>query len=67
MAEGVRTAKSAHDLAAREGVPMPIVNEVYSVLYENKSPKAAVYDLMVREAHRGGAVARIEVYLRARV
>jgi glycerol-3-phosphate dehydrogenase (NAD(P)+) len=52
VAEGVRTAKSAHDLAQREGVSMPIVAEVYRVLYEGKDPRAAVYDLMVREAHR---------------
>jgi glycerol-3-phosphate dehydrogenase (NAD(P)+) len=52
VAEGVRTAKSAHDLARREGVPMPIVHEVYSVLYEHKEPKVAVWDLMVREAHK---------------
>jgi glycerol-3-phosphate dehydrogenase (NAD(P)+) len=52
VAEGVRTAKSAFDLAKRENVPMPIVQEVYSVLYENKEPKAAVFDLMVREAHK---------------
>ncbi len=51
VAEGVRTARSAQALAAREGVPMPIVGEVYKVLYEGKDPKAAVRDLMVREAH----------------
>lgn len=51
VAEGVRTSKSAFDLSKREGVPMPIVSEVYSVLYEKKDPKAAVFDLMVREAH----------------
>src|SRR5580693_3079896 len=38
VAEGVRTAKSAYDLAQREGVNMPIVSEVYAVLYQNKPP-----------------------------
>jgi glycerol-3-phosphate dehydrogenase (NAD(P)+) len=52
VAEGVRTAKSAFDLARREGVLMPIVSEVYAVLYEGKTPRAAVSDLMTREAHR---------------
>ena len=28
---------------------MPITEEVYRVLYEDKDPKAAVNDLMVRE------------------
>ncbi len=52
VAEGVRTAKSAFDLAKREQVAMPIVEEVYSVLYEDKDPRTAVFDLMVREAHK---------------
>lgn len=50
VAEGVRTTKSAFELAKREGVPMPIIEQVYSVLYEEKEPKAAMWDLMVREA-----------------
>lgn len=49
VAEGVRTAKSAHDLAAKLDVEMPITDEVYRVLYEKKSPKQAVMDLMTRE------------------
>jgi len=49
VAEGVRTAKSAHDLAHRLGVEMPITNEVYSVLYGDKPVHQAVKDLMARE------------------
>lgn len=52
VAEGVHTARSAYELSQRECVPMPIVSEVYAVLYGGKSPLAAVRDLMVREAHR---------------
>lgn len=48
VAEGVRTAKSAHDLALREGVDMPITNEVYKALYEGKSPISAVESLFGR-------------------
>ena len=51
VAEGVKTTKSAHDLAARLGVDMPITTEVYRVLYEGKSPRRAVVDLMGRELH----------------
>jgi glycerol-3-phosphate dehydrogenase (NAD(P)+) len=51
VAEGVKTAKSAHDLAQRLGVDMPITAEVYRVLYEGKSPRHAVADLMGRELH----------------
>jgi glycerol-3-phosphate dehydrogenase (NAD(P)+) len=48
VAEGVRTAKSAHDLGVRLGVELPITNEVYAVLYEGKDLSAAVQDLLTR-------------------
>jgi glycerol-3-phosphate dehydrogenase (NAD(P)+) len=49
VAEGVKTAKAARALANKFGVDMPIVEEVYLLLYENKDPKQAVKDLMSRE------------------
>ncbi len=49
VAEGVRTAKAARDLARKYKVDMPIVDEVYLLLYEGKDPKRAVKDLMKRE------------------
>ncbi|HEX9298023.1 MAG TPA: NAD(P)H-dependent glycerol-3-phosphate dehydrogenase [Polyangiaceae bacterium] len=48
VAEGVKTAKSAYDLGRKCNVEMPITTEVYEVLYEGKSPKQAVSDLMGR-------------------
>ncbi len=48
VAEGVKTAASAHALAEREGVDMPITTEVYRALYESKSPGAAVESLLGR-------------------
>ena len=48
MAEGVRTAKSAHELATKLGVDMPITAEVHAVLYEDKPVLRAVQDLMGR-------------------
>jgi glycerol-3-phosphate dehydrogenase (NAD(P)+) len=48
VAEGVRTAKSAFDLARRENVDMPITTEVYRALYEGKSPISAVESLLGR-------------------
>ena len=48
VAEGVKTTKSAYDLAHKLGVDMPITTEVYRVLYEGKSPRQAVSDLMTR-------------------
>jgi glycerol-3-phosphate dehydrogenase (NAD(P)+) len=49
VAEGVKTAKSAFDLSNRLGVDMPIMREVYQVLYEDKPLLKAVADLMARE------------------
>jgi glycerol-3-phosphate dehydrogenase (NAD(P)+) len=49
VAEGVKTAKSAHDLGRRLGVELPIIDECYRVLYEDKPCIDAVRDLMGRE------------------
>jgi glycerol-3-phosphate dehydrogenase (NAD(P)+) len=49
VAEGVKTAKAARDLAQKYDIAMPIVEEVYQLLYEGKDPKRALNDLMQRE------------------
>ncbi len=49
VAEGVRTAKAAHNLAQKLGVEMPITAEVYRILYEGKRPQDALMDLMTRD------------------
>jgi glycerol-3-phosphate dehydrogenase (NAD(P)+) len=49
VAEGVPTTKSAYALASRYKVEIPIIKEVYLVLYKNKSPLKAVKDLMTRQ------------------
>lgn len=46
--EGVRTAKAAHQLAEKYEVSMPLTESLYSVLFENVSPKSAVDQLMGR-------------------
>ncbi|MBI5970248.1 MAG: NAD(P)-dependent glycerol-3-phosphate dehydrogenase [Deltaproteobacteria bacterium] len=48
VAEGVRTSKAAMGLANSLGVEMPIIAEVFKVIAEGKSPKAAVMELMTR-------------------
>jgi glycerol-3-phosphate dehydrogenase (NAD(P)+) len=48
LAEGYPTARSAHRLAKEKNVPTPIIDEVYSLLYEGKEPKKAVRDLISR-------------------
>jgi glycerol-3-phosphate dehydrogenase (NAD(P)+) len=50
VAEGVRTARAASGLAHRHGVEMPIVREINAVLFEGKSCRKAVNDLMERDA-----------------
>jgi len=48
VAEGVRTTRSARELGSRAGVEMPIVEEMYRILYEDSSPREAVARLMGR-------------------
>ena len=50
VAEGVRTTRSAMELAQKHHVDMPITGEVFEVLFNGKNPRQAVTDLMTREA-----------------
>lgn len=49
VVEGVYSAKAALALARKYNVALPIIEEVNKVLFENKSAKEAVTDLMLRE------------------
>ena len=49
VVEGYRNTKEVHMLAKRMGVEMPIVEQVYQVLYCGKSAKLAASDLLSRE------------------
>ena len=48
VVEGVRTTKAAYQLAQKYDVPMPITAELYDVLFNDKEPKQAVDELMIR-------------------
>jgi glycerol-3-phosphate dehydrogenase (NAD(P)+) len=48
VAEGIPTTLSARQLAVREGVEMPIIEQVYQILYRKKAPRKALVDLMSR-------------------
>ncbi|MDD5561390.1 MAG: NAD(P)-dependent glycerol-3-phosphate dehydrogenase [Candidatus Omnitrophica bacterium] len=50
VAEGISTAKSAYALSLKYKVDMPITKEVYRLLYQNKSPRQVVKDLMTRKS-----------------
>ena len=49
VAEGVRTARAVHSIAASKNIEMPICEEVYRVLYEDKEASRALKDLMTRQ------------------
>jgi glycerol-3-phosphate dehydrogenase (NAD(P)+) len=48
IAEGVATTQSAKALAERHHIEMPIVEETYRILFEDKDPREATMDLMTR-------------------
>jgi len=48
VAEGVGTCRAAHQLGIKCGVDLPIVNQMYEVLYEDKNPREAIRELMER-------------------
>lgn len=50
VAEGVPTAKGIRTLAKAAGVEIPIIEEIYAVLYENRPAKEAIISLMTRSA-----------------
>lgn len=54
VAEGVKTTESAFGLAKRLGVDMPITEKVYQILYEGKSAREAVIELMTRDLKAEG-------------
>lgn len=49
VVEGFRNAKEVYNLASRVGVEMPITEQIYQVLYQQKDPRAAALDLLGRE------------------
>ncbi len=48
VAEGVKTTLSAYEISQMRGVEMPITEQIYLTLFENKAPMEAMYDLMTR-------------------
>jgi glycerol-3-phosphate dehydrogenase (NAD(P)+) len=48
VAEGIRNTRSVYLLSRRLNAEMPIVEQMYKVIYEGKQPDEAVRDLMQR-------------------
>ena len=49
VAEGVKTTLSAYQLAIKLKVDVPIIEQMYQILYQAKDPRQAVNDLMLRD------------------
>jgi glycerol-3-phosphate dehydrogenase (NAD(P)+) len=49
IAEGVKNSRVIARLAHERGVEMPIIEQMVEVIYEGKSPRQALRDLMTRE------------------
>ncbi len=49
VAEGVPNTESLWHCARKEGVRMPLLDEVHAVLYQSKSPKDALRELLGRD------------------
>jgi glycerol-3-phosphate dehydrogenase (NAD(P)+) len=58
VAEGVPATYSVHQLGLQRKIDLPIVGEVYRCLYEGKSAKACVQDLLTRPPI--GEMSRVE-------
>lgn len=49
VVEGVYSSRAAYELSIKYQVSMPIIEQVYKVLFENKDVQEAVVDLMERD------------------
>ena len=49
VAEGIRNSLSMTRLARKSGIEMPITEQMMEVMYEGKTPRQALEDLMTRE------------------
>jgi glycerol-3-phosphate dehydrogenase (NAD(P)+) len=48
IAEGVHTARAAYLFGRKEKLEFPVINEIYSIIYEQKEPAESVMALMTR-------------------
>ncbi len=49
VAEGVPTTKSAYECARTLNIDTPIIDEVYALLYQKKTPARAMQELLERD------------------
>ena len=51
--EGIHATKAVYEVMREEGINIPLTEQAYYVLYENKKPSDARYDLMTRDLKHG--------------
>lgn len=49
VAEGVNSTQSAYELIQSRNVKAPIIEEMYQMLFKNKSPRDSIKDLLARQ------------------
>lgn len=49
VVEGIPNTKNLYDLAKAKGVRTPIIDEIYGILYESKSPEEVLSELLNRD------------------
>ena len=54
VAEGIETTRLIYNIAKKENIEMPVTEQVYLLLFEDKPAKKAVYDLMTRDLKAEG-------------
>ena len=52
IAEGIQTTESAYFLAQKHLVEVPIIEQMYHILFKGKKPSKAIEDLMTRQSKR---------------
>jgi len=52
IAEGIYTTESAYFLAKKHNVEVPIIEQMYHILFKGKKPSKAIEDLMTRQSKR---------------
>jgi len=52
VVEGYYAARAVRQVAQREGIDMPIAEQIYHILYDNLDPRKAVTELMTRPIMR---------------
>ncbi|MCL5991971.1 MAG: NAD(P)H-dependent glycerol-3-phosphate dehydrogenase [Bacteroidetes bacterium] len=52
IAEGIYTTESAYFLAKKHNVEVPIIEQMYNILFKAKKPSKAIEDLMTRQSKR---------------